>query len=65
MVTSTASADPMGLLDLEKGDWSDELLDAVDLPREKLPQLVRPGQMMGKIHGRCFTCDRPSRWNAG
>lgn len=50
-VTSTASADPMGLLDLEKGDWSDELLEAVDLPRSKLPHLMRPGEMMGKTTG--------------
>jgi sugar (pentulose or hexulose) kinase len=48
-VTSTASADPMGLLDLEKGDWSDELLDAVNLSRVKLSRLMRPGEQMGKV----------------
>ena len=28
-VTSTASADPMGLLDMKTQDWSDKLLAAV------------------------------------
>src|SRR5262249_22781195 len=31
--TSTASADPMGLLDMKAQDWSDELLAAVRLTR--------------------------------
>ena len=48
-VTSTASADPMGLLDLAKGDWSDELLAAARLTRGKLPELVRPGTKMGEV----------------
>jgi len=61
-VTSTASADPWASR-FEKGDWSDELLDAVDLPREKLPQLVRPGQMMGRSRAMLHV-RRPSRWNA-
>ncbi len=48
-ITSTASADPMGLLDMAAGDWSDVLLDAVGLVREQLPELVRPGQRMGGV----------------
>lgn len=47
--TSTASADPMGLLDLARQDWSDELLAAIGLVRGKLPQLVRPGEKMGEV----------------
>ncbi len=47
--TSTASADPMGLLDVEKYDWSDELLRAVGLTRAQLPKLFRPGSVMGEV----------------
>lgn len=48
-VTSTASADPMGLLDMAAQDWSDTLLDAVGLRRAQLPRLVRPGQRIAPI----------------
>ena len=41
--TSTASADPMGLLDVGAYDWSDVLLKAARLTREQLPRLHRPG----------------------
>ncbi len=47
--TSTASADPMGLLDVASYDWSDELLAAVSLRRDQLPKLFRPGSMMGEL----------------
>ncbi len=47
--TSLASADPMGLLDVAKYDWSDELLKAVELRREQLPKLFRPGSVMGEV----------------
>jgi xylulokinase len=47
--TSTASADPMGLLDMAALDWSDTLLSAVKLNRRQLPALVRPGTVVGEI----------------
>ncbi|MBC8036829.1 MAG: xylulose kinase, partial [Rhizobiales bacterium] len=47
--TSTASADPMGLLDLASHDWSDELLTAVGLDRSRLPKLFLPGEVMGQV----------------
>ncbi len=47
--TSTASADPMGLIDMERFDWSDELLSAVNLNRAQLPKLFRPGDVMGEV----------------
>jgi sugar (pentulose or hexulose) kinase len=46
--TSTASADPMGLLDMRSFDWSDEILAAAGLPRAKLPELARPGGFLGE-----------------
>jgi sugar (pentulose or hexulose) kinase len=47
--TSTASADPMGLIDMERYDWSKELLAAVKLNRSQLPRLFRPGEIIGEI----------------
>jgi xylulokinase len=47
--TSTASADPMGLIDMARYDWSDELISAVGLSRGQLPALVRPGGFIGEI----------------
>lgn len=50
--TSTASADPMGLIDMERFDWSDTLIDAVGLTRAQLPNLFRPGEQMGEVTTR-------------
>ncbi len=47
--TSTASADPMGLLDMTSYDWSDALLSSARLTREQLPRLFRPGEVMGEV----------------
>jgi xylulokinase len=47
--TSTASADPMGLIDMARYDWSDELISAVGLTRDQLPKLFRPGDVMGEV----------------
>ncbi|WP_119393083.1 FGGY-family carbohydrate kinase [Taklimakanibacter lacteus] len=48
-VTSTASADPMGLLDMQAQDWSDTLIEAVGLTRAQLPRLARPGQRIAML----------------
>jgi sugar (pentulose or hexulose) kinase len=48
-VTSTASADPMGLLDMKAQNWSDTLLKAVGLTRMQLPRLTRPGQKIANV----------------
>ncbi|MER9790688.1 FGGY family carbohydrate kinase, partial [Mesorhizobium sp. M0213] len=49
LVTSTASADPLGLLDLEKGTWRPELVAAAGLQLEQLPELVAPGVVCGSL----------------
>ncbi|MGQ9634778.1 MAG: xylulokinase, partial [Bryobacteraceae bacterium] len=41
--TSWASADPLGLFDMEAKAWSAEVLDALELSPEKLPRLATPG----------------------
>jgi sugar (pentulose or hexulose) kinase len=48
-ITSTASADPMGLLDMKAQDWSDTLLKAVGLRRAQLPSLTRPGRRIANV----------------
>lgn len=48
-VSSTASADPLGVLDMASMRWSKEILDALELPEGRLPRLVRPGTIMGEI----------------
>ncbi|GGE17480.1 xylulokinase [Aureimonas endophytica] len=44
-----SSADPFGIFDIHRMDWSDPILEAVGLPRGKLPELVRPGTKVGTI----------------
>lgn len=47
--TSSASADPMGLIDMRRFDWSEELISHVGLTRTQLPKLYRPGEVMGEV----------------
>jgi xylulokinase len=47
--TTTACADPLGLIDMERGDWSDDLLAIVGLSRERVPTLVAPGEVIGEL----------------
>ena len=47
--TTTACADPLGLIDMERGDWSDELLARVGLSRERVPMLFAPGEVIGEV----------------
>ena len=48
-VTSTASADPMGLLDMRGLEWSEDILRAAGIPREKLLPLAQPGAFLGVV----------------
>ncbi|MER9643255.1 xylulose kinase [Mesorhizobium sp. M7A.F.Ca.US.011.01.1.1] len=48
-VTSTASADPMGVLDMRTMDWSNEILEAAGIARRMMPDLARPGTVLGQI----------------
>jgi len=47
--TTTACADPLGLIDLERGDWSGDLLARVGLSRERVPELFAPGAVIGEV----------------
>jgi xylulokinase len=48
-VSSTASVDPLALLDQGTGDYSAELLDLVGLSRDQLPELVPAGSSLGAL----------------
>lgn len=48
-VTSTASADPLSILDMAAFDWSPELLGLIGLPADSYPRLVPPGQVMATV----------------
>lgn len=47
--TSWASADPLGLLDMASRQWSQPLLDALDLSPAQLQNLVAPGAPVGEL----------------
>lgn len=49
--TSSACADPLGLVDMESFDWSEKVLDQVGLDREQLCELSPPGTVMGELRG--------------
>lgn len=48
-VTSYGSADPMGVVDMNTLDYSDELLGQVRLSRDKFPRLAAPGEIIGTV----------------
>ncbi|HET6160269.1 MAG TPA: FGGY-family carbohydrate kinase [Dongiaceae bacterium] len=48
-VTSIASADPTGALDMRERVWSEEILRAAKIDAAKMPRLVAPGILMGEV----------------
>jgi len=48
-VTSTASADPTGALDMRHRVWSEEILRAAGVDPALMPRLVPPGTPMGEV----------------
>lgn len=47
--TSTASADPSGMLDMVTKSWSEELLSAAGIPLAIMPELIEPGSLIGEV----------------
>ncbi len=47
--TSWASADPLGLFDMEKKAWSAEVLQALELSADRLPALAAPCSVIGEV----------------
>lgn len=50
-VTSSASADPTGLVDHRTGEWSDRLMELASVRRDQLPEIVQPGTVIGGLSG--------------
>jgi xylulokinase len=48
-VTSVGSADPMGLVDVSTGAWSDFLLGAVGLQADRMAKLAGSGSVVGRL----------------
>ncbi|MGA9364155.1 MAG: FGGY family carbohydrate kinase [Bacteroidota bacterium] len=47
--TSWASADPLGLFDLERKRWSPMILKALELKGNQLPEAFCPGTILGRL----------------
>jgi sugar (pentulose or hexulose) kinase len=47
--TSAGSADPMGLFDMPSGAWSEQVLAAVGLSSQHMPQAFLPGSLLGAV----------------
>jgi xylulokinase len=47
--TSWASADPLGVFDIQKKVWCAEILEPLGLTPERLPETVAPGVVMGYV----------------
>jgi xylulokinase len=50
--TSTPSADPMGLVDMRRGDWARDLMRQLDLDPEQFVEIVPPGAQIGDLSER-------------
>lgn len=50
--TSTACADPMGTVDMRRGDWAVDLLTKLDIPANKFVEIVPPGTIIGGVSDR-------------
>jgi sugar (pentulose or hexulose) kinase len=47
--TSWASADPLGMFDLKNKSWSPEILEALELSEDQLPEALAPGTVIGTV----------------
>ena len=48
--TGWTSADPMGIMDMQRHEWSAELLDALNLKASQLSSIHPPGTQLGTIN---------------
>ncbi|MGB5869332.1 MAG: FGGY family carbohydrate kinase, partial [Albidovulum sp.] len=54
-ITSVASADPSGMLDIKTRTWSADILAAAGIPAQMMPDLARPGLPIGVVSGAAAT----------
>ncbi|WP_148662831.1 FGGY-family carbohydrate kinase [Scytonema hofmannii] len=48
--TSLASADPMGVMDMQANTWADDLLTCLGLQQGQFSSLVQPGSIIGYVN---------------
>lgn len=48
-MTSLASADPMGVVDMRRGAWADDLIRTIGLKPEQFVEIVPPGAIIGEV----------------
>lgn len=48
-ITSLPSADPMGIVDMEKGTWSEALVGAAGIDMSQLVDIALPGDIIGQV----------------
>ncbi|MHA1907694.1 MAG: xylulokinase [Candidatus Thorarchaeota archaeon] len=48
-LTDFSNASRTMLFDIEKGEWSDKLLNDMEIPKEKLPTPVESGKIVGEV----------------
>lgn len=59
--TSSGSAGPMGMFDIEGNRWSDEILSEFGLRIDQFPETYPPGEILGKISpGAARACNLPT-----
>ncbi len=52
VATDAAAASHYGMLDIKERKWSEQLLARFSIKQEQLPEIVPPGQIMGKLTRR-------------
>ncbi|UCF99333.1 MAG: FGGY-family carbohydrate kinase [Spirochaetaceae bacterium] len=53
--TSLACADPVGLVDMSREQWSEELLQELGFRKDQFSQLVKPGEIIGRVTSSAAT----------
>ena len=48
-LTSIASADPMGLVDMASGRWAADMMKELGLRPDQFPELAQPGEAIGRV----------------
>ena len=64
-VTDPTNASRTMLMNLETGEWDDELLRTLDVPRAMLPRIVPSSAVVGAVHAEHFGAEIPIAGIAG
>ena len=64
-VTDSTNASRTMLMNLETGDWDDDLLKIFEVPRAMLPRIASSSQIVGTVHSEHFGAEIPIAGIAG